>query len=1104
MQDQTTTSKFRVAPDYCRSVQECIAIKKGKKTPSNPRYKLYEQVHFTAGDVEQFQEYRDPTNGRLCIPKITMTKNRFDTVELPEAVYWEKYKNIPVTAIDDTFSYLFHKFKKGIFIKIKNGKLDVFLPFSKKHFVNEWSDKIKIDPKYGDLDAFVRHIQVSEGRKYFPNAVNRSLDTWYANNCLVRYEYPIHEGDTNNPVASDMFTTLCRERELPDMEFFVNRRDFPLLKKDGTEPYNHMFDGENVPLLSHNYDKYAPILSMVGGDNFADIPMPTSDDWSRVMRKEGKFFPHNFNRSFSMESTISWKDKKPIAIFRGSTTGCGVTIETNPRLKLAYLSKVTPKDADGLPLLDAGITGWNLRPRKYQGEKYLKTIDFKNLPFGLVPQMTPQEQTSYKYLINVDGHVSAFRLSLELESGCCILLADSKYKLWYRHLLKPYVHYVPVKADLSDLVSQVKWCKKHDKECEEIAGNAREFARTYLTKDGMLDYMQKLLLEVKKQNGVYFYNSIDLQDVQFRLESRVLAKRKKEKLRNKVYGIPKTTRNYGFLQGMEYLIFNELNSVKDGTVLFENENTTIRACTFDDYPVIKKTKKDIKDITHEAFVSLCCMNQASRYTPNFLYVYAMYSDEKGHHLIMEDINGETLADYIHSDNFNFNEFLSILVQIALSLQIAQNFYGFIHYDLKPWNIMLRRENEPVNIQYQVSHNTVYNIQTDVIPVIVDMGRSHIYYKEQHYSGTPVRMFSFSTIIDIVMLLVSSINQILQHELSQYEVNQVIRLANFFSGTKYRERPFMASGKGGMGDLKYFFNRMDKHIELLTSEKYELEQKTPVDFVTYVANFFGKNKLFTVTSYLAPRYLSNPKQVVMYATTAEVSSEKGQQIASELGISSSLRAMTGVMVRLKDYFDIAKDIVKCGDYFNTDPFFIEYVYGNLLDTLYGMRRDMVTYLIALNEPQDNLVRQYDKIIDGFRVKYLDMINSSPVKMKYKTPKVDEISYRDDIFLQPKKVAELLEGIKGKELPVNLLSDIEVIYYVLGRKDNPINTGYYYENFKKILNTFSTVQLNTVNINTLRNLSKVIFSENVKLLEEQADLSCKQVQKYLALCDTILKV
>jgi hypothetical protein len=245
---------------------------------------------------------------------------------------------------------------------------------------------------------------------------------------------------------------------------------------------------------------------MVTTDEYADIPIPTGDDWNRIGSYDGKFFgsecriyqkPEDFN--------IKWDDKKPTAVFRGASTGCGVTIDTNIRLKLAYISANTKPDSMG-PLLDAGISKWQLRPRKLKGEKFLQTIDIdemKNVGINIVSFLSPLQQSEYKYLIHVDGHVSAFRLSLEMSMGCCILLADSKYRLWFRNLMEPMVHYIPIKNDLSDLIEQIKWCRDNDKKCKKIAKNARKFYFKYLQKDGVLDYLQKIIIDLKKQVFIF-------------------------------------------------------------------------------------------------------------------------------------------------------------------------------------------------------------------------------------------------------------------------------------------------------------------------------------------------------------------------------------------------------------------------------------------------------------------------------------------------------------------------------------------------------------------------------------------------------------------------
>jgi len=50
-------------------------------------------------------------------------------------------------------------------------------------------------------------------------------------------------------------------------------------------------------------------------------------------------------------------------------------------------------------------------------------------------------------------------------------------------LLEPYVHYVPLKSDFSDLVEQYEWCKGHDAECEQIAKNGKEWMSQFMDEE---------------------------------------------------------------------------------------------------------------------------------------------------------------------------------------------------------------------------------------------------------------------------------------------------------------------------------------------------------------------------------------------------------------------------------------------------------------------------------------------------------------------------------------------------------------------------------------------------------------------------------------------
>ena len=338
------------------------------------------------------------------------------------------------------------------------------------------------------------------------NRIQKDIKKWYANNSLIRNEFPHIEEDTSIELIHNMFEDLCNYFQQTNLnvnvEFFIHKRDFPLKKLNKTESYDAIY-GVNYPLISHNYESYCPILCFSTTQEHADLCVPTWEDYSVASQAEGKFFADSCKKySPLLGLEIKWESKINTAVFRGSTTGSGVTIETNPRLKLAYLSSLNKLDYDGLPLLNAKITKWNLRPRILNGE--LHTIEVDKYPLNLIYEkdckkyfMTTKQQATYKYIINVDGHVQAFRLSFELSLGSVILYTDdSKYYTWFSKALQPWVHYVPIKSNMEDLFDKIQWCKENDNTCQQIAYNARAFYNNFINKQYMFEYLSTLLTSI--------------------------------------------------------------------------------------------------------------------------------------------------------------------------------------------------------------------------------------------------------------------------------------------------------------------------------------------------------------------------------------------------------------------------------------------------------------------------------------------------------------------------------------------------------------------------------------------------------------------------------
>jgi hypothetical protein len=221
---------------------------------------------------------------------------------------------------------------------------------------------------------------------------------------------------------------------------------------------------------------YLPILSGSGQKGYWDIPIPNYDDVRLVMGFDKIGIP-----------MTDWSDKKPIAVFRGGPTGCGNSIETNMRLKLASMRS---------DRLDVGLVKTTSGTLRFDSNG-LGQLETNQKKVGFLDLIT--EQSKYKYIVHVDGNVAAFRLLKSMLTGSLILRVKSEYTIWADHLLQEGKHYVSVSSDLSDLNTVLDWCDKNDSKCKKIAEQGRRFAEKVLTKEFLQKYFVDLLNTIQKR-----------------------------------------------------------------------------------------------------------------------------------------------------------------------------------------------------------------------------------------------------------------------------------------------------------------------------------------------------------------------------------------------------------------------------------------------------------------------------------------------------------------------------------------------------------------------------------------------------------------------------
>jgi hypothetical protein len=153
--------------------------------------------------------------------------------------------------------------------------------------------------------------------------------------------------------------------------------------------------------------------------------------------------------------SIKWENKKNEIIWRGAPTVGGWKSELYQDRK--YFCSLYHKK------YNVGFnTIWDR-----------KSEDYKIL---LKDSLNIDKQLEYKYIISIEGNEKDSGLNWKLRSNSLVIMRPPLFESWLMESkLEPWIHYVPLKNDFTNLDEIYNWCLNNDNKCQDIVRNANTF-----------------------------------------------------------------------------------------------------------------------------------------------------------------------------------------------------------------------------------------------------------------------------------------------------------------------------------------------------------------------------------------------------------------------------------------------------------------------------------------------------------------------------------------------------------------------------------------------------------------------------------------------------
>ena len=195
-----------------------------------------------------------------------------------------------------------------------------------------------------------------------------------------------------------------------------------------------------------------------------------------------------------------WREKRNLALYRGAMTGIRRVEESWTetmtdfekcfkfiRCQLVYLLANST-------LVDAKVTKtFGFLPDMVDGVRIVSD------------RMSMSDQLAYKAIIMLEGNDVSSGLKWALLSNSVVLMQPPLFTSWaLEELLEPWVHYVPLNDNLSNVEERVQWVIDHDGEAEQIARRATLWIHDLLLHPDAMEDEADILSEIVRRYEAHF------------------------------------------------------------------------------------------------------------------------------------------------------------------------------------------------------------------------------------------------------------------------------------------------------------------------------------------------------------------------------------------------------------------------------------------------------------------------------------------------------------------------------------------------------------------------------------------------------------------------